>query len=273
MTGNWNAGLLTDKEQILAFLESDRLYAAYAIGDLEPELYSQCTWSGAEQAGQVRALGLLFRGFEPPAFFLMGEPQGLEAVLKQNLHPARACLTCRAEHLAAVAKYYSWNPEPVAMWRMVFNRKRLPSSAETCVRMTPRHTGKIQNLIAQAGISGFAAAQIDRGIFYGIFRNERLVSMAGTHLISPQSGIAAVGNVVTHPNARGQGLGTVVVGAVLSELVRINIRDIVLNARQENTPALHLYEKLGFERYGAFFEGPVSIREAGSAPEGNDAKP
>jgi RimJ/RimL family protein N-acetyltransferase len=272
MTGNWSVGLISDKERLLAFLESDRLYAAYAIGDLEPELYAQCTWSGAEQAGQVRALGLVFRGFEPPAFFLMGEPEGLEAVLKQRLLPARAYLTCRAGHLPYVAKYYSWIQGPVAMWRMVLNRKRPPFSMGTCIRMTPRHAGQIQYLVDQAGISGFAAAQIDRGVFFGIFKDERLVSMAGTHLISPRYGIAAVGNVVTHPEARGQGLGTVVVGAVLSELTRTGIRDIVLNARQENAPALHLYEKLGFERYGAFFEGPASIREAGSAQERNDAK-
>lgn len=39
---------LTNKDQILAFLQQDRLYAAYAIGDLEPSLFAQSHWFGAE---------------------------------------------------------------------------------------------------------------------------------------------------------------------------------------------------------------------------------
>ena len=68
---------LTDKTEILGFLETDRLYAAYAIGDLEPGLFAQSEWVGAEQAGQLRALALLYKGFDPPFLFLMGQPAGL----------------------------------------------------------------------------------------------------------------------------------------------------------------------------------------------------
>ena len=35
----WKASELTDKAQILSYLETDRLYAAYAIGDLEPGMF------------------------------------------------------------------------------------------------------------------------------------------------------------------------------------------------------------------------------------------
>ena len=72
----WETTELTDKVQILAALQTDRLYAAYAIGDLEPELFAQCTWVGASEAGRVQALALHYRGLEPPALFLMGETGG-----------------------------------------------------------------------------------------------------------------------------------------------------------------------------------------------------
>jgi RimJ/RimL family protein N-acetyltransferase len=267
MGENWTAGEISDKNRIQAFLETDRLYAAYALGDLEPELYAQCAWAGAERDGQLRALGLQFRGFTPPAFFLMGDKDGLRTVLESALHPGRAYLTCREEHVPAVSEYYSWENEPDAMWRMVLKQKRFLPPARVCFRLEAVHIEQIRNLVALGGISGFAAAQIDRGVFYGIVENERLVSIAGTHLISPNCSVAAVGNVVTHPNFHGQGLGTAVVSAVLVELERLGIRDVVLNARQENAPAIHLYEKLGFERYCAFFEGGASIQKAGSARE------
>ena len=81
----WIAHELTDKSQILAFLETDRLYAAYAIGDLEPKMFAQSTWAGAEQDGRTEALALYYTGLEPPALFLMGNADGLRAILEDVL--------------------------------------------------------------------------------------------------------------------------------------------------------------------------------------------
>ena len=44
----WETGEITDRAKILAYLETDRLYAAYAIGDLAPGMFEQCTWAMAE---------------------------------------------------------------------------------------------------------------------------------------------------------------------------------------------------------------------------------
>ena len=53
MAHMWRTRRLTDKSEILAYLETDRLYAAYAIGDLEQDMYEQCTWIGAERGGKL----------------------------------------------------------------------------------------------------------------------------------------------------------------------------------------------------------------------------
>jgi ribosomal protein S18 acetylase RimI-like enzyme len=273
MTGNWITGPLSDKERILAFLESDRLYAAYAIGDLEPELFTQCVWAGAEKEGQLRALGLRFGGLQIPALFLMGEAEGVRIILRDALYPGRAELTCHAEHLSAVGEFYTWEGEPRSMWRMALRKRDMPSGQSACVRLDAGQTEQIRNLIALEDISGFAATQIEQGVFFGIYEDKRMVSVAGTHLVSRKYSVAGVGNIVTHPEYRGRGYGRTAVGAVLAELLRIGIRDIVLNVRQDNTPAFHLYEKLGFERYGAFHEGPAASRAARSGREGIDANP
>ena len=95
----WNTRKLTDRAEILAFLETNRLYASYAIGDLEPGMFEQSSWAGAERAGQLTALILLFCGLRPPALFLMGGTAGLRAVLEDVQYPERLYLTCRSEHL------------------------------------------------------------------------------------------------------------------------------------------------------------------------------
>jgi ribosomal protein S18 acetylase RimI-like enzyme len=271
MNEKWVVGELTDKKRILAFLETDRLYAAYAIGDLEPHLFRQCAWVGAEKEGRPQAISLQFGGLEPPAYFLMGDPPGLKAILGSVFPPARAYLTCRAEHLAAVQNRYRWDKEPDAMWRMVLRKERFPTPSRHCVRLTTGHADEIQRLILEGGTRGFASAQIGHGIFYGVFQDGHLVSAAGTHMVSPTYGVAAIGNVVTHRDSQGRGLGTAVVGAVAEELLRLGIRDIVLNTREDNAPAIRLYEKLGFERYCAFYEGLASDRAAARNAEGTGA--
>lgn len=261
--GIWKTKELTDKTQILSYLESDRLYAAYAIGDLEPELFSQCSWRGAEANGLLDALILHFRGLKPPALFLMGDVEGLRAILEDTLSPEQVYLTCRREHLQTTRIFYDWD-EPIAMWRMVLKPENFRPVTGDCIRLTPEHSDQLKRLYGHEEAVGFSETQVEHGVFYGIHINHQLVSVAGTHLISANYGVAAVGNVVTHPGCRGRGYGTASTSAVVSELVKRGIRDIVLNVRQDNAPAFHIYEKLGFERYCAFFEGRACIQTIGN---------
>jgi hypothetical protein len=64
-----------------AFLEQDWVWAAYALGDLEPDLFQHCEWGMATEDGEDTALCLAFHGLEPPALFTMGTPAGVEAIL------------------------------------------------------------------------------------------------------------------------------------------------------------------------------------------------
>ena len=103
----------------------------------------------------------------------------------------------------------------------------------------------------------FSASMVTQGAYYGIFGDEgSLVAAAGTHLVVPAEGVAALGNVYTLPSHRGHGLATLATSAVVSELLaRPELNVIALNVRQDNIAALTVYERLGFERYCAFYEG------------------
>lgn len=263
----WKTGTLTDKSQILAYLETDRLYAAYAIGDLEPGMFEQSVWAGAEEADRMQALALLFRGLEPPPLFLMGETDGLRAILENVLCPEWVYVTCREEHLSMTRDFYAWGETaPIPMWRMALRPARFRPVGNDSVRLTSAHSDQLAELYALGGGLAFGPAQVKHGVFCGIFASDRLVAAAGTHLVSPTYSVAAVGNVFTHPDYRGRGYGTAVTGAVVAELLRQGIRDVVLNVGQDNAVAVHIYERLGFERYCPFFEGPASVRRGAVCP-------
>jgi ribosomal protein S18 acetylase RimI-like enzyme len=252
---------LTDKIEILRFLETDRDYAAYAIGDLEPALFAQSEWVGAEQDGQLCALGLHFKGLDLPALFLMGDPTGLPGILRFGLRPERVLVTCQQPHLAAVRAFFYTEP-PVAMWRMALQAGDFrPVRSPDVAPLSPRYTDELAQMYARGHADGFSPTQLATGVFFGALERGRVVAAAGTHLISPIYGLAAVGNVYTEEGYRGRGYGSAVTSAVVAELFRRGIRHVFLNVAQANVTAIKVYERLGFTTRCSFFE-LVAVRRS-----------
>ena len=248
----WQVKVLSDKEEILAFLQQDRIYAAYAIGDLEPSLFAHCQWFGAKDDGEIQALALFFTGLQPPALFTMGDANGLAAILDSALQPKRAYFTCRAEHLPVVEAFYALD-EVEEMFRMAIALADFRLVPGPTIKLDLSHLDALRLLYRLGGGDAFAPYQLWDGIYYGVEADGQLVTAAGTHLISPTFGVAGVGNIFTHPNHRRQGYGTACTSHVVEELLAQNL-DIVLNVNRENTEAMGIYEKLGFRRHCPYIE-------------------
>ncbi|MBN1149230.1 MAG: GNAT family N-acetyltransferase [Anaerolineales bacterium] len=252
----WKTVELRDKSCILDFLERDRLYAAYAIGDLEPDFFAQCAWWGAESEGRLGALALRYDGLQPPALFLMGDAHGLGAILARAALPARVYIMCRLEHESLTSEFYAWE-QAIPMWRMALAAERFAPRESEVQRLAYEHCSLLQALFALGGGGAFTPQQLAQGVFYGVFVDGELVSVAGTHLVSCAYGVAALGNIFTRPDQRGRGYAGRATSAVVSELLQLGVGDIVLNVSQENIAAQRLYERLGFEQYCPFLEGPA----------------
>jgi GNAT superfamily N-acetyltransferase len=245
---------LTDKDEILHFLETDRFYAAYAIGDLEPALFAQSEWVGAEQDEQLCTIALHFKGLDPPALFLMGDPSGLATILRLGMRPPRIFVTCQEQHLPAVRAFYRTDP-PELMWRMVIRQDDFhPVYSSKVEALSPRHTGELERLYAQGGGDAFSPLQLATGVFYGVCDRGRVMAAAGTHLVSPTYSMGAIGNVYTQEVHRGRGYGSATTSAVVTELFRRGIRHVFLNVAQSNSGAIKIYERLGFTKYCPFLE-------------------
>ena len=99
---------------------------------------------------------------------------------------------------------------------------------------------------------------LETGRYVGIRRDRELVCVAGVHVWSPTWRVAAVGNVATLPEERGNGLATAACARLCRILLDDGIETISLNVRADNHAAIRAYEKLGFAHAADYVEVELS---------------
>jgi RimJ/RimL family protein N-acetyltransferase len=242
-----------------AFLETDRLFSAYALCDLDDREFIRTRWGVALVGGEPIAVVLQYAGYSPQPVFVMGDNDGVEAILANVIRPRTAYVATRRENLSALATNYRVEPggKMVRMWVDAANFQPYKSDVQ---RLLPVDISELNRLYQLGFASWLPASAISDGLYYGVRANGRLVSAAGTHVISPAARLAVVGNVMTHTDFRGRGYATAVTGAVTAELLKI-CDQVVLNVRADNPPALAAYRRLGYQAYVSFEERLVHRSE------------
>lgn len=242
----------TDRAVLSEFLEQDRLYAAYAICDLEEREFARTRWGLAWDGDTPVALVLEYHGPTPQPLFVMGRPDGIEVVLRDLIRPRLAYAAAPPELVPAIETAYRVDPGPT-MVRMWIDQARFRPYPATVQRLLPVEIGDLNRLYQLGFASWLPPATVADGVYYGMRVNGRLVAAAGTHVISRSARLAVVGNVLTHIDFRGRGFATAVTGAVTAELLR-SCDQVVLNVRADNPPALNAYRRLGYVEHLRFEE-------------------
>jgi ribosomal protein S18 acetylase RimI-like enzyme len=242
----------TDRAVLREFLEQDRLYAAYAICDLEEREFARTRWGLAWDRDAPVALVLEYNGPTPQPLFVMGRPDGIEVVLRDLIRPRLAYAAAPPELLPAIETAYRVDTGPT-MVRMWVDQTRFRPYPAPSQRLLPVEIGDLNRLYQLGFASWLPPATVADGVYYGMRVNGQLVAAAGTHVISRGARLAVVGNVLTHVDFRGRGFATAVTGAVTAELLR-NCDQVVLNVRADNPPALNAYRRLGYVEHLRFEE-------------------
>lgn len=250
--GSIVARATTDKAVLRSYLERDRLYAAYAICDLEEREFGRTRWGMAWDGEAPVALVLEYNGPTPQPLFAMGREDGIAVVLRDVIRPRVAYVAAPAAVLSAIETAYRVDAGP-SMVRMWVDRARFRPYPATVQRLLPIEIGDLNRLYQLGFGSWLPPSAIADGVYYGLRVNGQLVAAAGTHVVSPGARLAVVGNVLTHVDYRGRGFATAVTGAVTAELLR-TCDQVVLNVRSDNPPALNAYRRLGYTEHVRFEE-------------------
>jgi ribosomal protein S18 acetylase RimI-like enzyme len=242
----------TDRELLRGFLERDRLFAAYAICDLEAREFARTRWAVANAGEDVVSLVLEYNGPTPQPLFAMGRSDGIRTILRDLVRPRAAYVALRPDVMPAIEAHYRVDPGP-PMVRMWVDRTHFRPYPATVARILPVDIGDLNRLYQLGFASWLPSSSLSEGVYYGVRVNGTLVAAAGTHVVSPTARLAVVGNVFTHIDYRGRGFATAVTGAVTAELLR-TCDQVVLNVRSDNPPALNAYRRLGFAEHVRFEE-------------------
>lgn len=249
--------VLTSKNEIFNALIEHPERHIYELGDLDDGYFAYTTWY-AWGVNTVEAIALVYTGQEPATLIAIEDSSDsasvklLDAILSDlprelNAHVSPGLVQVfetlysvrsREEHLKMIRL-------PAAVEAQAAPETPLPSGMSVA-RLAREHIGELRELYAVSyPHNWFDPDMFANSLYYGVRHGSTLVAASGTHVYSKAYGVAALGNITTHPHYRGRGLATAVSAALCDALSR-RVEHIGLNVQADNHAAIAVYRKLGF---------------------------
>ena len=259
---------LRDRERIRLLLEPEPAYSAYALGQLEPELFSQSEWWLAQADGR-EALLMHSRGGLGNALVTFGDSLALQALFSLHPGPVQTFATFRVDHREALRQFFALaHDKPMLRMMVTADSFAVPAEEgeETADgsevrRLSDSDIPAVDRLYSSEGNRFYyRARRIEEGVYFGVFSDQQLVAVAGTHAVCRENGIAVVGNVFTHPSHRNNHFALRATGAVTETLLQ-TCQQAVLTVAPENTAAIRAYSRLGYREECELIECGVTRKE------------
>jgi GNAT superfamily N-acetyltransferase len=250
---------LHDKSIIEAFLRKHPLLHLYELGDLDNVFWPSTSWYALTRGPDIVQIALLYTGSDLPIllYFPEKDSETAERFFRSliPLLPGKFYTHLSSEITHCLPDIYHLEAHGLH-YKMALQNPTAISTLDTSnvIQLTPADIVEVEDFYrcSYAG-NWFDARLLASGYYYGIRDASKLVSVAGVHVYSQQYKVGVLGNVATHPDARGQGLATSTCARLCQEL-QLHVDHIGLNVKADNYAAISCYKRLGFEQVAAYEE-------------------
>ncbi|MFJ9074642.1 GNAT family N-acetyltransferase [Streptomyces sp. NPDC102278] len=256
---------LHDRSALADRFRRDPAMHLMELGDLDDLLWPHTSWYTVSQDGPV---ALVYSVGDIPTVLAFARPEE-DARLEELTDALLPVLPRRFfGHLTGAAgkvleAAYEVRPHGTLVRMALTDPDRAARHPEGPWRPAPLDRSDLPELLAlfEQAYPGnwFDHRMLDTGQYLGARQDGRLVAVAGVHVHSATYRVAAIGNVATHPEVRGQGAGGACVAALCRRLGS-TVDHVGLNVRADNATAVGLYRRLGFSEVTEFAEATFTAR-------------
>ena len=259
---------LDDRELLASTLRRNAAAHVYELGDLDDFDWPHTVWFGWGSESRLEEVALLYTQPRIPVLIAIADPpaRAMTELLAEITWSLPSVLYAHASPglLETLAERYSVDDPAPHLKLALTQTDLLEQHALTTEILTRDDLAEISTFYDSAYPgTWFVPRMLDTGRYVGVRRDGRLACIAGVHVYSPTWRVAALGNVATLPELRGQGLARGACASLCQLLLRDGIATIALNVRADNASAIASYTRLGFEPVAEYVEASLAARVVG----------
>ncbi len=258
---------LHDKQTIETFLRENTFHHLYPIGDLDDFFWPYTTWYALTNGHSIVQLALLYTAMELPILLGITEQSSAEMIelLRSLVHllPKRFYVHLHSDVAPSLSENYHLQSHGTHYQMALQDISRLNKiDTSSVVALTSADSADLEKLYSLSYPGNwFDPRMLETGYYYGMRRDSTLLSVAGVHVYSQHYKVAALGNIATHPEMRGQGLAMKVCAGLCQALAQ-SVDHIGLNVKTDNHAAISCYTRVGFERIAVYEEFMCTLKQA-----------
>jgi ribosomal protein S18 acetylase RimI-like enzyme len=256
---------ISNKKIIEQFLRKDTFLNIYSIGDLDDFFYPKTQWFALLSDNQIRAIILIYDDIQFPVLLALNKHKldvDYDTIRRlTKLIPKKFYAHLTADFKVLLNRFCQSRSYGMLYKMGITNYSHINSIDATEVHQLKREDeNDILNLYKISYPNNwFNSRMLDTHQYYGIKKDNKLISIAGVHVYSKEFRVAALGNITTHPDYRNRGLAKIVVSKLCKSLLK-NTEHIGLNVHKENLSAINCYKSLGFTITGEYEECMLTLK-------------
>jgi len=237
-----------NEEEFLKFLHKDEIRHVFTICDLKYDRNKTQIWTVTENH-DVR--GYLFE-FDKRIVHTYGTAESITQLI-HNVDLSEPTFVIEPHHLTIVRKFFEpTEPTDKASKGKITTYLVMKTTAKNFKPLIQHKVKRLDMEDIREVAKNFGEEwanrikdAIEKGIAYGAYDNCMVASTATTSEILDT--VALIRGVYTIDSLRGRGLATSAVSALAKEIINLG-KAAVLWVAEDNAPARHVYEKIGFQK-------------------------